>query len=98
MNVVINGQKSQAHKINAGVPQGSLLGPTLFLIFINDLPDHIIKYFVDIFADDTTLYGCTSNKISDCDLADSLSSDLDNIVQWVNNLLVIFNDSTGPNY
>ena len=93
LNVVINGQKSQAHSINAGVPQGSLLGPILFLIFINDLPDHIIKSFVDIFADDTTLYGSTSNKITDRDLADSLSSDLDSIVQWGNNWLVTFNAS-----
>ena len=60
IRVVVDGQKSEAHSINAGVPQGSILGPTLFLIYINDLPNHILTSFVDIYADDTTIYGNTS--------------------------------------
>ena len=60
LRVVINGQSSDAYSINAGVPQGSLLGPTLFLLYINDLPKWIIRSMVDIYADDTTDYGCTS--------------------------------------
>ena len=56
MKVVIDGQSSDIHLLNAGVPQGSVLGPTLFLLFINDLPDHILASFVDIFADDTTVW------------------------------------------
>ena len=93
MRVVINGQCSPDHSINAGVPQGSLLGPTLFLVFINDLPDHIVRSFVDIFADDTTLYGCSSSQMGDEDLATSLSSNLDSIVEWGSNWLVTFNAS-----
>ena len=90
MKVVINGQSSEEHSINAGVPQGSILGPTLFLIFINDLPDHITESFVDIFADDTTLYGCTSKSIDDEKLASRLSSDLHTIVKWGSKWLITF--------
>ena len=55
LKVVLSGSSSKEHMINAGVPQGSVLGPTLFLIFINDLPDDIYCK-LGIFADDTTLY------------------------------------------
>ena len=93
LNVVINGQKSKAHSINAGVPQGSLLGPTLFLLFINDLPDHIIKSLVSVYADDTTLYGRTSKIQDEESLAADLSSDLENIQNWGKEWLVTFNAS-----
>ena len=53
--VVLNGQTSEWRKINSGVPQGSVLGPLLFLIYINDLPDGITS-IGKIFADDTSLF------------------------------------------
>ena len=53
--MVLDGKSSQEYPVNAGVPQRSILGPTLFLPYINDLPDDIICDIV-IYADDTTLY------------------------------------------
>ena len=62
--VVLDGESSQEYPVNAGVPQGSILGPTLFLLYINDLPDNVICD-IAIYADDTTLY-------SNCDQASDL--------------------------
>ena len=57
LKVVLDGQSSPLYNINAGVPQGSVLGPTLFLVFINDLPDEVLSR-IGIYADDTTPYSC----------------------------------------
>ena len=53
--VKLKDSSSKFAKLNLGVPQGSVLGPLLFLIFINDLPFCIRKAFIELFADDTTL-------------------------------------------
>ena len=57
----INGSLSDALPITRGVPQGSILGPILFLLYINDLPLAIPDCNVDIYADDTTLWMANSN-------------------------------------
>ena len=67
--VVLNGKSSQEYPVNAGVPQGSILGPTLFLLYINDLPDDVICD-IAIYADDITLY-------SKCDQASDLWEQLE---------------------
>ena len=59
--VVLNGHTSEWEKNNAGVPQGSILGPQFFLIYINDLADGISS-IVKLFADDTSLFSIVQNK------------------------------------
>ena len=53
--VVLDGNSSQEYPVNVGVPQVSILGPTLFLLYINGLPDDVI-YNIAIYTDDSTLY------------------------------------------
>ena len=76
--MVLDGKSSQEYPVNAGVPQGSILGPKLFLLYTNDLPDNVICN-IATYADDSTLYS-TSDQVSDLcqqlELASKLESDL----------------------
>ena len=54
LQVVLDGKSSQEYPVNVGVPQGSIFGPTPYLLYINDLPKDVIGN-IAIFADDTTL-------------------------------------------
>ena len=87
------GKSSQEYPVNAGVSQGSILGPTLFLLYINDLPDDVICN-IPIYADDTTLYSkCdqASDLWQQVELTSELKSDLRDTVDWGREWLVDFN-------
>ena len=85
--VVINGVSSSLDKLFAGVPQGSILGPLLFLIFVQDIEENIISD-INLFADDTALiqeYNLCS------DVEQILNHDLKLISNWGKQWLVTFN-------
>ena len=93
LRVVLYEKSSQKYPVNAGIPQGSIPGPTPFLLYINDLPEYVICN-IDIYADDTTLY-CKCDQESDLwqqlELASELESDLRDTVDWGRKWLVDFN-------
>ena len=93
LQVVLDVKSSQEHPVNIGVPKGSILGSTLFLLYINDLPDDAICN-IAIYADDTTLYSkCdqASDLWQQLELASELESDLRDTVDWGRKWLVNFN-------
>ena len=82
--MVLDGKSSQEYPVNTGVPQGSILGPTLFLLHINDLPDDVICD-IAIYVIDTTLYSKydqASDLWQQLELASELESDLRDTVGW----------------
>ena len=76
--VTINGFMSSMCSVLSGVPQGSVIGPLLFLVFINDIDDDIIRSFLSSFADDTRV-GAAVNNLSD---VQHLQDDLDKVYLW----------------
>ena len=78
--VVIEGVQSRYVSVISGLPQGTVLAGLLFLIFINDLPESILKSFTGIFCDDTIL----AKEISSVNDAQQLQKDLDHVIDWSN--------------
>ena len=76
--MVLDGKSSEEYPVNAGVPIGPILGPAIFLLYINDFPNDVICN-IAIYADDTTLYSkCdqASDLWQQLELASELESDL----------------------
>ena len=94
--MVLNAKSSEEYPVNDGIPQGSILGPTIFLLYIiNDLPDaDVVVYNIAIYGDDTTLY-TKCNRASDLwqqlELASELEFDLQDTVNWGWTWFVDFN-------
>ena len=85
--VVIEGVKSNLVEIKAGVPQGSRLGPLLFILFINDIVEDLESEIL-VFADDTTLL---ATGIDPTETSKILNRDLEKISSWANKWQVTFN-------
>ena len=75
--VMVEGVTSSYVSVESGVPQGSVLGPSLFLYYINDIPDGL-KSTIRLFADDTIIYLAIKSN----DDAKSLQEDLDKLAEW----------------
>ena len=85
--VVLCGQSSNWLNVNAGVPQGSVLGPLLFLIYINDLPDNLVSV-TKLFADDTSIFSTVGNVNKS---STELNLDLQKINKWAFEWKMAFN-------
>jgi hypothetical protein len=77
--VNVENEFSSTANVSSGVPQGSVLGPILFLLYVNDLPEVVTDASVSLFADDSKLYViCPKNCVSDPNLSKSLT----NVHDW----------------
>ena len=88
--VLLHGSYSSKESIKSGVPQGSVLGPILFSLFINDLPSHVkdISVDCDMLADDTTLH--TSGK-DIMQIRSNMQDSLDQVSNWCDNNHMVIN-------
>ena len=84
--VILNGSSSQWTEVTSGVPQGSVLGPLLFILYVNDITDGV-QSSLEMFADDSKLYRIIQNP---CD-TDTLQHDLNYISNWSKLWLLNFN-------
>ena len=84
--VVIDGEESDAVPVTSGVPQGLVLGPILFLVYIDDMPKYTKHSQVRLFADDTIVYLTITNK-DDCQ---NLQEDLKRLEVWEKEWLMEF--------
>ena len=86
--VTVNNFKSEFEPVSCGVPQGSILGPLLFLLFINDLPLFTANVYTDVYADDTTLYDIQSSQQK---IEQSLQIALNQLRIWCKNNGMLLN-------
>ena len=88
--VSVSGTLSSPQSITAGVPQGSVLGPLLFLLYINDLPLHIPQTSTAMFADDTTLHTVGKNLQ---EINENLQDSLNAVSEWCTSNSMVLNCS-----
>ena len=84
--VTIRGTFSNWSPVTSGVPQGTILGPTLFLLYVNDIPN-VVSSSIKLFADDTKIY----REINNAEDTLALQSDLDCLENWTRSWQVKFN-------
>ena len=87
LSVIVNGVTSGSRNVTSGVPQGSVLGPLLFLIYINDMPNVVLNSDLRLFADDSLVYRQITTP-SDSQL---LQADLDRLQTWATTWQMQFN-------
>ena len=78
--VMYNGIKSYQSQVTCGVPQGSILGPLLFLIYVNDLHKVIKNAFLLLFADDSNLFYTGNDMV---DITGKINEDLQHLTEWL---------------
>ena len=88
----IDGYHSTKRATTSGVPQGSILGPILFRVFINDLPAILQHSVAHIYADDTTISYSTHHTVAP-NISDSLQMDIDEIFYWSADNKMILNET-----
>ena len=81
----MNGNASSPAPVTSGIPQGSVLGPTLFVMYINDMP-RAVNNRVKMFADDTKLYARSDTR----ELTESIQRDLTSLQKWSDDWLLVF--------
>ena len=86
--VVLNGTRSDWKDVTSGVPQGSILGPTMFVIYINDMPE-MVSSTLKLFADDAKVYRRIRGEV---DVA-NLQGDLSSLEEWARTWQMTFNPS-----
>ena len=85
-SVRVEGETSGWQNVLSGIPQGSVLGPLLFVIFINDMPEVVKRSICKLFADDCKLYGAIESNDDS-----KLKTDLANLQTWSNEWQLPFN-------
>ena len=84
----VNGQMARWSEVKSGVPQGSVLGPILFLIYINDMP-MVVKNTCKLFADDAKVFGDVSKE------GINIQNDIDYLHSWSETWQLPFNEKRG---
>ena len=86
--VHFNGTKSSELQCNYGIPQGSILGPLMFILYINDLPVHLHQLSIHMYADDTIIYFISEDLNA---VKQTINNELNNFSQWCKDNRLIIN-------